>query len=311
MIKKTVSALLSVLMLLGLFSSVSVFAADGEAEPVVARVFRPEMAVDVVEYQGTKCIALDISVVDITDPYGLLAFDCYIKFDGDKLEPLWQTDAELNGDGVMSNTVPQMVVAWPTYTQKYVVPNVGVFTSEIMAVEGLCKPYSTTGKGNLNISMLMLTEKHKEGFKEDGEVKLRLYFVPKDGFIGGDSYTFTIDGNYEATWDQRSSITVASTSGILTSGESYDKTKLRVFGYGASATYTVPGGAEQAKKGDVNFDGSTDNLDAAYVLRYDAGITSIGEDGIRIGDVNGDGSLDSLDAAMILKFDAGIIKSFD
>lgn len=54
--------------------------------------------------------------------------------------------------------------------------------------------------------------------------------------------------------------------------------------------------------GDVNGDGAVDNLDAAWVLQYDAGIRT----GIRNGDVNGDGNVNSLDAARILKYDAGI-----
>ena len=61
---------------------------------------------------------------------------------------------------------------------------------------------------------------------------------------------------------------------------------------------------------DVNNDGSADSLDAAYLLKYDAGI--IGQEalydyfGIITGDVNLDGLVDSLDAALILRRDAGL-----
>ncbi len=59
--------------------------------------------------------------------------------------------------------------------------------------------------------------------------------------------------------------------------------------------------------GDVNGDGYVDNLDAAMILKYDAGILdSINE---ATADVNGDGYTDNLDAAKILKYDAGIIDS--
>lgn len=59
--------------------------------------------------------------------------------------------------------------------------------------------------------------------------------------------------------------------------------------------------------GDVNDDGEIDSLDAAAVLKYDAGILAeISE----AADVNGDGEVDSLDAAAILKYDAGIITEF-
>ncbi len=67
--------------------------------------------------------------------------------------------------------------------------------------------------------------------------------------------------------------------------------------------YVTEGALTQ--KGDVNGDGYGDNLDAAMILKYDAGILdSINE---ATADVNGDGYTDNLDAAMILKYDAGII----
>lgn len=58
--------------------------------------------------------------------------------------------------------------------------------------------------------------------------------------------------------------------------------------------------------GDVNSDGLVDNLDAAWILKYDASLMAE----ISNGDVNNDGLTDSLDAALILKFDAGMIDSF-
>ena len=75
---------------------------------------------------------------------------------------------------------------------------------------------------------------------------------------------------------------------------------------------TLNGGSSAVKPtytpGDVNNDGYVDNLDAAMVLKYDAGIiNSIDKNAA---DVNNDGSADNLDAAMILKYDAGIIDSF-
>ena len=62
--------------------------------------------------------------------------------------------------------------------------------------------------------------------------------------------------------------------------------------------------------GDVDGDGETDNLDAAYVLRYDAELAELDAYQLAVGDVNGDGEVDSLDAAQILKHDAGLIKLF-
>lgn len=59
--------------------------------------------------------------------------------------------------------------------------------------------------------------------------------------------------------------------------------------------------------GDVNGDGSVDNLDAAYVLKYSANIVTFNEAQKIAADVNGDGKVNSLDAAAILKYDAGLI----
>lgn len=59
--------------------------------------------------------------------------------------------------------------------------------------------------------------------------------------------------------------------------------------------------------GDANGDKYVDNLDAALVLKFDAGI--IGYDALNLiaSDVNADGYVDNLDSAWILKYDAGLI----
>lgn len=62
--------------------------------------------------------------------------------------------------------------------------------------------------------------------------------------------------------------------------------------------------------GDVNGDGKINSLDAARILKYDAGIAVLAEDELAAADVNGDGKINSLDAARILKYDAGLIESF-
>lgn len=58
--------------------------------------------------------------------------------------------------------------------------------------------------------------------------------------------------------------------------------------------------------GDVNGDGKSNSLDAAQVLKYDAGMISLSEKQKERADVNGDGEVNSLDAAKILREDAGI-----
>lgn len=63
----------------------------------------------------------------------------------------------------------------------------------------------------------------------------------------------------------------------------------------------------QVIKGDVSNDGYVDNIDAALILKYDAGIIDADYYLTNAGDVNGDGYIDNIDAALILKYDAGIL----
>lgn len=61
--------------------------------------------------------------------------------------------------------------------------------------------------------------------------------------------------------------------------------------------------------GDVNEDGEVNNIDAATILKYDAGLIDETAAMAAAGDVNKDGEVNNIDAAMILKYDAGIIDS--
>ncbi len=58
------------------------------------------------------------------------------------------------------------------------------------------------------------------------------------------------------------------------------------------------------KKGDVTGDGETDNLDAARILMYDAGVIELTEEQKRKADINCDGEADNLDVKQILKIDS-------
>lgn len=62
--------------------------------------------------------------------------------------------------------------------------------------------------------------------------------------------------------------------------------------------------------GDVNGDGNEDNLDAAAILKYDAGIIDLDDGALSVGDVNYDGNVDNVDAALVLKYDVGLISQF-
>lgn len=60
------------------------------------------------------------------------------------------------------------------------------------------------------------------------------------------------------------------------------------------------------KKGDANGDGACDNVDAAMILKADAGNAVFGMFSKKAADVNADGEWDNLDAVKILKYDAGL-----
>ncbi len=75
---------------------------------------------------------------------------------------------------------------------------------------------------------------------------------------------------------------------------------------GATTSVTVSGDVVAYVLGDVNCDGEVDNLDAAIVLRYDAGIMDFTDDQFKRGDYNSDGEVNNVDAAMILRYDAGL-----
>ena len=64
------------------------------------------------------------------------------------------------------------------------------------------------------------------------------------------------------------------------------------------------------KIGDANKDGYVDSIDAAQILRYDAGLISEADILKNFADINGDGVVDGIDASIILKFDAGLIERF-
>lgn len=59
--------------------------------------------------------------------------------------------------------------------------------------------------------------------------------------------------------------------------------------------------------GDVTLDNEVDNLDAALILKYDAGLADLTDQQLRKGDATLDNTVDNLDAALILKYDAGLV----
>lgn len=76
--------------------------------------------------------------------------------------------------------------------------------------------------------------------------------------------------------------------------------------YGAGQSFSATVSDTLTKPGDVNGDGVVNSLDAALVLRYDAGVISLAESQLAAGDYDDNGVVNSIDAAFILKYDAGV-----
>jgi len=79
----------------------------------------------------------------------------------------------------------------------------------------------------------------------------------------------------------------------------------------ATVTVNVTEPEPQYTLGDLNNDGTVDNLDSVIILKYDAGLINLTDIQSMAGDVNGDGVVDNLDATKILKYDAGLIDSLN
>ncbi len=332
--KRILSLLLSFALVFGLTPL-----AVSATEPLVPRSFALDMRASLGTYKGTEYIVLDIEVVDITDPYGIISIEFNIEFDGDKLVPLWQTDVELNGDAlgnVDGVNIPQMVVAWPTMEKTTYIPGEGVYTYDIFAAMGLCTEYSITGNGVLNVDLLMLDGTDAVA-KEDGEIALRLYFTPVDGFDNGATYTFVVDGQYDVPSYNSADITLAATSGIINVGNFQDHLELlRIFGYGAEASVTVREAESETSEPEEDYDSSfteseESNLEFSSEEEPSEQESELSEVSEEIseseetteeessdpsfhrpsidgkGDANGDGLTDNLDAAFILRHDARII----
>ncbi len=143
------------------------------------------------------------------------------------------------------------------------------------------------------------------------------YIYADETFIEGHVYTVYIDivadsdNGYEFKIDSDSYSQVIATvndNQALAVSKASNAFRNQYVEYIVSCHY-VYGGGEEGTKGDVNGDGYVDNLDAAAILKYDAGLSDLMDKQLASADVNDDGYVDNLDAAKILKYDAGIIDS--
>ncbi len=73
-------------------------------------------------------------------------------------------------------------------------------------------------------------------------------------------------------------------------------------------TLSTVTGALDFALGDLNFDGATNSLDAALILKHDALLSPLFGNPLSLADVNADGEVNSLDAALVLRHDAKLIE---
>lgn len=143
------------------------------------------------------------------------------------------------------------------------------------------------------------------------------YIYEDEVFVQGHVYTAYIDivansdRGYEFKYNEESeSVVEATVNGNQALADPLgDNGALNHYVEYIVSCHYVFEGNDGPELGDVNGDGYVDNLDAAMILKYDAGLTYLMDEQLIIADVNGDGCADNLDAAKILKFDAGIIDS--
>lgn len=137
----------------------------------------------------------------------------------------------------------------------------------------------------------------------------------------GVAQVVSIEQMQKAFPDSTFSVKTTGTTSTLTitnSKEALNEYSLYAYAIGDNATvnagsakFRIKIEGEVVSVGDVNGDDSTDNIDAALILKYDAGIIDLSDTQYTAADVNGDGEANNLDAALILKYDAGIIPDFN
>ncbi len=204
-------------------------------------------------------IAVDVYVNDITYDRGLLGIEGFLNFDNTKLQPLYVTDADLNGTTI--DNPPKTILNWPTFS---------LFGMTPYAIEGLCQSYSmadgsTTDPANpeatfskndsrMRIRYILHTDYYEGytngtsiGVKEDGAMALRYYFIVPEG-SEGQTFTFTVPDTPKATHISECAL-YAPMSYINDAGTiSYSS----VYGFGGSASVTIE---EPVKEYTVTFVG--------------------------------------------------------
>lgn len=123
--------------------------------------------------------------------------------------------------------------------------------------------------------------------------------------ISGDAATMTLSGGERIMEDYfEGGVLVGQTATVKAVKKG--KATLTLYRSNTDASATAVCSVEVREKGDFNGDGSVDNLDAANILKYDAGLVEMKQNIADGCDFNGDGATDNLDATLILRHDAGL-----
>lgn len=284
-------------------------------------------------------IAVNVSINSISTPTGIVSCDLPLTYDTGKLELISVTPkypASWGGNGLV---VGDTSLADSPYWLRMVCDSSDLLTNPSYPVKadgalGFTLLFKGKAEGDAVITIdndmengnyLMVVDGKLENYGAEGaSITVKVSNSAQSTTTYTVSYNANGGTNAPAIQTKLEGVSLALTSAVPTrSGYSFlgwskDKNATAIE-YAAGAIYNADADitlyAVWAKDsgillGDVNLDGKVSSLDAAYVLRFDAGLHDLTDDQLARGDVNGDGRVNNLDAAYILRFDAGLIDIF-
>lgn len=298
------------------------------------------LSADRTEVRPGDYVTVTVTVDNITTPNGIVACDLPLFYSHDKLELVSVSEIYPNEWGAYGMYVGDSNKNASPYWLRSICDASDLLTNSAYYIKA-------SGKLGFILTFKALSEGEAD-ITVDNSVDADAFALVVDakGFVNygatGDTVTVTVSGSaapvYTVSYDanggsgapapqtktQGVSLTVSDVvptrSGYTFVGwaASPDAT---ASAYSAGGRYTADASvvlyAVWEKQGasyllgDVNRDGKVNNLDAARVLKFGAGLITFDDEQLLIGDVNGDGKVNSLDAAWILKYDAGIISGFE
>lgn len=285
-------------------------------------------------------IAVDVSIKDISTPFGIVSCDLPLTYDTEKLE--------------LVSVTPKYPTAWGN---KGILVGEGALTASPCWLRMVCdasdlltnSAYYVKEDGVMGFTLLFKGKAEGSALiaVDNDMTESRFLMIVDGGELAnygaeGDSLTLTVSNSaqsavsYTVSYDANggvnapaaqtklqgaplalsNSIPVRDGYTFLGWASSKDSAKSEysagaIYSADADITlYAVWAEGSSIVFGDVNSDGKVNSLDAAMILRYDAALADFTDKQIVCGDVSGDGRTNSLDAAFVLRYDADLIGGF-